>query len=683
MKIAQFIVFAVSTLCFSAISFGQSATKKADQQFENHGYYEAAKLYKVAEPATKGLEDKAKIFFQLGECYRLVADYQQSLEWYEKAITAQYYNTNPEVYYNYGLCLQEIERWDDAVAQFNKYTNKGGEKSKAALKIKSSQDAAAKKASKTKVVVENLVELNTPFFDYSLVYSAKKADQIIFSSSRQASTGPTQDPITGESFMDIFFSSQDKKGKWSTPQPIAGEVNTTSNEGTATFNKDYSVMYYTSCRYESDKAWFACDIMRCTKQGDKYGQVSNMNILDRSQNDTSQVGHPFLTSDEKFLLFASDMPGGKGGKDIWYLTYDKSNTSWSKPVNLGAVNSKGDDMFPYVAEDGTLYFCSDGHPGLGGLDIFKAPKTGDMIFGAVTGLDYPINSSANDFGFVMEAKKEGDKLFSGFFTSNRPGGKGKDDIYHFSEPPLEFSLTGTAYDKETGSPISGAEVTLVGSSNSGDPVNIKVTADGNGGFTFDKTQIKHNYTYTIDVHKDKYIGTGDKFSTVGLISSTNFAREYFLIPIPEDKAGIEMPEVRYDYTKADLQINEEVNSKDSLNYLYDIMVRNPKLVIQLESHTDARGSDVSNQDLSQRRAQACVDYLVKEKGVDANRIVAVGKGEMEPRELRRDYPPFKKGDVMTEAYIAKLTTEPLKEQAHQLNRRTMFRVIKTDYVPAK
>jgi peptidoglycan-associated lipoprotein len=589
MKIAKLLVLAAAILCLPAISFSQTATKKADVEFENRGFYEAAKLYKLAEASTKSLDGKAKIFFQLGECYRLVAEYQQSLEWYEKAITAQYYNTNPEVYYNYGLSLLEMEKWDDATAQFNKYIAKGGEKSKANAKIKSAQDASAKKAAKTKIVVENMAELNSPFFDYSLIYSSKKADQVIFSSSRQASTGPSLDPITGESFMDIFFSDKDKKGKYSTPQLISGEVNTASNEGTATFNKDFSVMYYTSCRYESAKAWFACDIMRCTKQGDKYTQASNLNILDRSQNDTSQVGHPFLTSDEKFLLFASDMPGGKGGKDIWYMSYDKTNSQWQKAVNLGAVNSKGDDMFPYIAEDGTLYFASDGHAGLGGLDIFKATKTGDMMFSDVTALDYPINSSANDFGFFLEGKSEGDKTYSGFFTSNRPGGKGKDDIYRFSEPPLEFSLTGTAYDKDTGSPIPGADVTLVGSSSAGDPVNIKVTADGNGGFNFDKTQIKGNYTYTIDVKKDKYIGTGDKFSTVGLKSSTNFAREYFLIPIPDPSKEIEMPLVLYPYNEWSLLVNQDVNSPDSLNYLLDILQKNPTLVIQLEAHTDARG----------------------------------------------------------------------------------------------
>jgi peptidoglycan-associated lipoprotein len=681
MKIAQLIVLAAATFCFSTLTIAQTATKKADQQFENQGYYEAAKLYKVAEPTTKALEDKARIFYQIGECYRLVADHQQALEWYEKAITAQYYNTNPEVYYNYGLSLQELEKWDDATAQFNKYIAKGGEKSKANARIKACQDAATRKAAKTKIVVENMAELNSPFFDYGPMYSAKKGEQIVFASSRQSATGTFQDPITGESFMDFFFTEKDKKNKWSAPQPISGEVNTQGNEGAAAFNKDFSVMYYTSCRYESAKSWFACDIMRSTKSGDKYTQTSNLNILDRSQNDTSQVGHPFLTSDEKYLMFASDMPGGKGGKDIWYMMYDKANSTWNKPVNLAVVNTPGDEMFPYIGEDGTFYFASNGHNGLGGMDIFKAAKSGEMSFGAITTFDYPINSSADDFGLILETKPDSDKSFSGFFTSNRPGGKGKDDIYHFFEPPLEFSLTGTAYDKDTGSPIPGAEVSLVGSSSNGDPINLKATTDGNGGFNFDKVQIKGDYTYTVDIRNPKYIGTGDKFSTVGLKASTNFAREYFLIPIPDPSKEIEMPLVLYPYNEATLLVNSEINSPDSLNYLLDILQKNQNLVVQLEAHTDARGKDQYNLELSDRRAKTCVDYLIS-KGIAGDRLVAKGMGETQPRVLSKMVDGFEKGTTLTEAFINKLPKER-QEIAHTLNRRTIFKVIGTNYVPKK
>lgn len=678
-------MLATSVFMLIAIVSWAQPTKKADEQFDRAAYYEATKLYIKAEPIAKSLDEKARIFYRLGECYRMVADPQQSLQWFEKAIVAQYYKVNPEVYFGYGMSLLELGRWDDAVTQFNKYSAKGGDKAKASLGVKSAQEAASKKLTKTRITVSNVVELNSEFFDYGLVFSGPS--QVVLSSARPSSAGSYKDPITGESFMDLFTAEQDKKGKWSIPSPLPGGVNTMGNEGAACFNKDYSDILYTSCRYESAKAYFACDIARATRQADgKYTEVTNLNVIDRNSDDSTVVGQPFLTSDGKYLLFASNMVGGKGGKDIWYINYDRNTSSWSKPQNLAAVNSKGDDMFPVIGPDGTLYFSSNGWGGLGGLDVFKADKAGDMAFNAPVGVDYPLNTSSNDFALVIDPKKEGDKTFSGYITSDRPGGKGKDDIYRFVEAGLDFSLVGTVYDKDSGTPVAGCEITLVGSSGSGDPVNLKVNTDANGGFSFDKTQIAPNYTYTFDVQKDKYIGTSDKLSTVGLNASTNFAREYFIIPIPDPSSrqgGIEMPEVRYDYNKSSLQINAEVNSKDSLNYLFDIMKNNPKLVVQLEAHTDARGPDKDNQVLSQARAQACVDYLVKEKGVDAKRIVALGKGETEPRNLKRETSGFKKGEELTEAYINKLTSKDLQEAAHQLNRRTVFRVLSNDFVPSK
>ncbi len=676
-------------LSFCLTGFAQSsATKKADQEFKNRGYYDAARMYKQAEPSAKKLDQKARIFYQLGECYRLVADYQQSLEWYEKAITAQYFNTNNELYLNYGLSLMEMGRWDDAVVQFNKYTAKGGAKNKVEGRIKGCQDAASKKNSKVKFLVENMIDLNSAFFDLSLSYAQGKADQIVFTSSRQASAGAFVDPITGESFMDIFYSERDKKGKWSTPQPLAGKVNSSGSEGASSFTKDGNSIYFTLCRYEGEKMWYACDIMRATKEGNNFGEPVNMNIIDRNTDDTTVVGHPFVTADGKYLLFASDLAGGKGGKDIWYCTIDPKSSSIGKITNMGGINTPGDDMFPYIADDGTFYYSSNGHTnGLGGLDIYKATKSGnEMSYANASPLEYPVNTSSNDFAMVLDPKKDGVTGLSGFFSSDRPGGKGKDDIYHFVENSLEFSITATVYDQDNGSPVSGASVSLVGTSDSGDPINLKVTTDPNGGFSFDKTQIKANYLYTIDVQKEKFIGRIEKLSTIGYNTSTNFAREIFIIPIPDPLVkggGIEMPEVRYDLGKAELQVNATVNSKDSLNYLYEILVANPKLVIQLESHTDARDSDENNLKLSQARSQSCVDYLVKEKGIDANRIIAKGMGESEPRILKRDYAPLKKGDELTEDFIKKLASKDVQEKAHQLNRRTMFRVIRTDYVPSK
>jgi len=676
MKLAQRALLLAVLLCSAGVTIAQNkTTRKADEVFATGGYMEATKLYQSAAATVKDLTEKGRIFFMLGESYRLSTNSAQALEWYEKSITAQYYNTDAMVYFNYATALQDLGRWEDAIVQYNKYISKGGEKTKAQARIKSCEEAAEKKTSKVRLIVENVTELNSAQFDYALGYSSKKGDEIVFSSSRQASTGSKEDPKTGENFMDLFFAERDKKGKWSTPQPLNNTINTPSNEGVISFDKGYQLMYYTFCEYDKDDR-MACDIMVSKRQGKNYNAPTKLNLVDRESDDSSMVGHPALTPDDKYLVFSSNMPGGRGGKDLWYVTYDKKNDSWSAPKNLGSpINTSGDEMFPWVSEAGDLFFASNGHPGLGGLDIFKSEKTGDMTFGAPTNMGYPVNSSSDDFALIMEIGNKNTE-FSGYFTSNRPGGKGKDDIYYFTLPPLEFSLMGTAYDQNTGTPLAGCDVVVKGSDGS----DYKITTDGNGGFALDKTKILANVNYSVDVQKKDFIGTGDKFSTVGSKESTNFAREYFLLPVMKD-VEYKMPLVLYPYDQTVLLVNDTVNSKDSLNYLFNLMVQNPTFIIELDAHTDARGKEDYNMRLSQGRAETCVNYLV-EKGIDPDRLRAVGKGKSEPRKLTSDEGPLKAGTVLTEAFINKLSPAQ-QEIAHQLNRRTVFKILSTDFVPKK
>jgi peptidoglycan-associated lipoprotein len=675
MRIKHLLLLTTAALLLSITAFAQRPITKADQAFENQAYFEAAKLYKSVEPNVKDIKEKGRILYNIAECYRLATDYTQSLEWYNKALTAQYYNTNADVYLNHGIALQNLGKWEDATTQFNKYVEKGGTfATEAKERIKNCKLAADKKNEKPKLIVENMAELNSPFFDFSMVFSSKRGDEIMFSSSRQASTGSGEDPITGESFMDLFFAERDKKGKFGVPSPAIGGVSSKSNEGAACFTKDYGDIYYTLCEYNDSKDYDGyCDILRSKRGGSSYGMPDTIKLVDRSTDEMTTIGHPALTQDEKYLIFASDMAGGKGGRDLWYSTYDKKSDSWSNPTNMTAVNSAGDDMFPYIAEDGTLYFSSNGRGGMGGLDIYKAEKKGDIDFGNIVAMDYPINSSSDDFSFILEKNKESG--YMGYFTSNRPGGKGKDDLYSVKEPPLVFRMTGIAYNKTTGGTLSDANVTVKGSDGS----DFKLTTDGNGGFSLDEKQLKPNVNYTVQVDKDGHIGTGDSFSTNSK-TSLNIAKDYFLIPIIKDEV-YEMPSVLFIYTKKDLLIDNTVNSQDSLNYLLDIMKKNPKLVIQLEAHTDARGDEKSNLTLSNERAKTCTDYLTS-KGIDPARMKSVGKGESEPRKLTSAAMGFPAGTVLTEAYINALPADQ-HDAAHTLNRRVIFKVIGTDFVPKK
>lgn len=658
MRSAQLLVLTVLLALFSTgISAQSKYTEEADQAFERKGYYEASKAYKAAYSKIKGIDEKGRVLFRIGECHRLMLDNAGAEEWYEKAITARYYEENPDVYYRYGEVLSEQEKFDEAIVEFNNYIDKGGDPSKAKERIAECEEAAlAIVEPPTRYIVEQVVLLNSPFFDFSPVFSSKKDDEVIFSSSRQSAVGSGEDPITGESFMDLFMAERDKKGKWSTPVPLNNTINTVSNEGSVTFDKKKSTMYFTRC-VNDKKSNFACDIYYAKRAGNKFGPAEPMSLIDRESNDSSQVGHPCLTPDDQFMLFASDMPGGYGGKDLWYVKFDKKSDTWSTPKNLGNdINTNGDEMFPFVHQDGSLFFASNGHEGLGGLDMFKADAVGEMIFSNVIPLEYPLNSSSDDFGIIWEDDKD-----QGFFTSNRPGGKGKDDIYAFKMPPLEFNYKATVYNYDTGAPLANAKVVVQGT----DGKSYELTADGNGGVSLMDGEIVLDNNYSVDVSLQGYIGTGDQFSTVGVGESTTFAREYFLKEVIIDKE-YDLPLVLYPFDKAELLVNDQVNSKDSLNYLYDLLTRNPNFVIQLESHTDTRGKDAYNRELSQRRAETCVEYLAS-KGIDKDRMVAVGMGETAP--------------LITDSEINAMSTEEEQERAHQVNRRTVFKILRYDYVP--
>ena len=652
-------IFLLLTLFLGATTlFAQSKyTVDADRSYELGAYSQAAKEYLMAYAKLKGLEEKGAVMYKVGECYRLMLDPAGAEEYYNKAIGFRFYKENPDVFLRYADVLMAQNKFTDAIAKLNEYKEKGGDASVAASRIKEAEEAAIRlDEPPSRYVLEQVAALNSAQFDYAPLWSSRKGDEILFSSSRPSSAGSGEDPITGEPFMDMFQAERDRKGKWSTPVPVNNTVNTTSSEGGACFDSKFQTMYFTRCVYEG-KSNFACDVYYARRSGKDFGPSEPMNLVDRMVDDSSQVGHPTLTPDDKFMIFTSDMPGGYGGKDLYYVQYDEKADSWSKPKNLGSkINTNGDEMFPFVRANGTLYFSSTGHGSTGGLDIFYCESTGEMSFGDVRTLPAPLNSPSDDFGIIFEGEKD-----QGFITSNRPGGKGKDDIYEFKMPPLEYKYIATVYNYDTATPLANAKITVQGT----DGGSYQLTTDANGGVSLTEGEIVAESSYSIDVSLDGFIGTGDQFSTLNLSESTTFAREYFL---KEVKIGVEydLPLVLYPFNKWELLINEQVNSADSLNYLLDIMQRNPNFVVELDAHTDTRGTDKDNLLLSQRRAETCVNYLVG-KGIAADRLVAKGLGESQPK--------------ISDAQINAMATEEEKEAAHQKNRRTVFQILRYDYVP--
>jgi peptidoglycan-associated lipoprotein len=645
-------------LCLGLTTFAQKNYKQdADMAFSGNKYYQAIDLYKKAYTKEKSKEVKAEILFKIGESYRLKEDGTQAAVWYNKAITAKY--PDPLAIYYVANIFKSQGRYEDAIVEYNKYKASNPSDKRADEGIKSCEKSKEWKDNPTRFVVNPMPLLNSEDFDFSPIFADKKNTEIYFTSTRQGSAGSDVSDVTGMNFSDLYSSKRDKKGKWSEPSVLNETVNSPASEGAACLNTRRNTIYFTRCGVQS-KGVMGCSIYSASKAGQKWGAATIINIA----QDTFTVGHPAISDDDMTLVFASNIPGGQGGKDLWYITYDKKAKTWSEPTNLGSeINTAGDEMFPFIRDNGELYFSSNGHSGMGGLDIFKASSKGVNQWATVENLQYPLNSPANDFGIIFEPGQD-----RGFFTTSREGGKGGDDIWQFYLPPMLFSLEGIVKDVETEAPLANAKIKLVGTDGS----STETLTDENGNFSFIENgaarYINPETSYSILVEKDKYLNAKGKETTVGLEKSKKFFHEYALQPV--ENTVIKLPLIEYEYNKADLR----PNSKDSLNYLYNIMVDNPTIIIQLRSHTDFRGSSSYNQKLSQRRAQSCVDYLVKEKGVDPDRIKAKGMGESEPIKGANDI-------LLDEKYINSLKSKEEIEAAHQRNRRTDFKVLSTDFVP--
>ncbi|MEZ4756411.1 MAG: OmpA family protein [Flavobacteriales bacterium] len=652
----------LGTLCLSllftvAASAQGRLAEEADLAFDKGFYYSAIELYKKAYTVEKKAATKAELIYKVAESYRLLGDAPQAQVWYEKANKAQL--EDPTGYFWIGEMLKQQGKYAEAIAAYNKYKEKKPGDMRADAGIAACQTAQQWKDEPTRYTVDPEVLLNTAQYDFTPSFADKKNETVVFTSTREAATGAETDQILGEAFSDLFTSTRDRLGKWSEPVKLPLEVNTEGNEGAPIFNSKRTIMYFTRCPMEKKKV-YGCDIYLSKKVGSNFSEAVKLELKPSgSKDDTITVGHPALSPNDDMLVFSSNMKGAghAGGKDLYMVKLNDDGLPVGAPVNLGAeVNTSKDEMFPFIRYEGTLYFASNGLPGMGAMDIFKAESKGDGKWGNAENLRFPINSASDDFGITFDGEND-----RGFFTSNRPGGKGQDDIWRFYMPDLVFALQGVAYDKMTNQPLPNAKISVVGTNGS----NFSAMTDENGGFNFAENgkdrYIKENTSYSILAEKEGYLVVKDQITTVGLDESTTFAKEYFLQPATKDIV-IKLPEVQYDLGKFELR----PEGKDSLETLYQTLIDNPTIIIELSAHTDSRDSDARNQILSQNRAQSCVNYLVT-KGIDPARMVAKGYGESKLR--------------ITDAQIKAMKTKEEQEAAHQQNRRTEFRVLSYDYVP--
>jgi peptidoglycan-associated lipoprotein len=647
--------------------------RDADRAFDSQQYYNASELYKKGLAKIKNKQEKARITYQIAECYRMMNDWKNAESWYSKAIKAKH--NNDKMYLYFAEAKKINMKYDEAITAFQDYqklvpSDPAGENG-----IKSSELAQKWKDNPTRYVVENMAQINSKDYDFSPTYGDKKHTSLVFTSKREGQTGSKIDPVSGTMYSDLFETKVDKNGKWSTPTTIQGDVNSAlGNEGASCINKKGDKIYFTRCD-QVKKKWITCKIYMSPKKGNSWGPPEMIDFgLDAAMLDSFNFRHPTVSADEQVMIFSSDMTGSMGGQhsDLWMSTWDKKSKTWGKPVNMGpSINTAGREGFPYLSENGDLYFSSDGQLGMGGLDIFKAPLTDAKTwkFGTPENLKYPLNSSGDDFGIVFDGKKE-----KGYLTSNREGTKGADDIWSFYLPPLVFHLNGTITDCKYGPSVDvqDATVRMVGSDGSA----LEVKTDKDGKYKYDLLP-EVSYVVTVfsdgkahSTKADGYLNLPDKdkgkLTTVGEMTSKDFVLDFCLVPAEQE---IRFPAVLYDLNKSTLR----PESKDSLNFLYQTLMDNPTIIIEISSHTDPRASDAYNDKLSLARAQACVDYLVNEKHIPKERLVAQGYGKRRPLRMPD-------GTVLNDKYIKSKKTKQEQEALYQLDRRTVFKVLSWNYI---
>jgi peptidoglycan-associated lipoprotein len=651
----------VIILMIAAIQDSSAQKKRGERAYSafNAGeYYEAIDQFKDTYSKTKKAdrETRTEFIFMIAECYRLINDPRNAETWYKLAVKSSF--SRPEAQYWLAASLKKNGKYQQAIDEFKKYKQVAPADARADQEIRACELALEWSRNPEAYTVEELKDLNSKESDFSPAFGRDDFGVVYFTSSRDDAQGNKTHGATGQGFTDIFESRLDKKSKWSIPVPV-DMINSEFEDGTPFLVSEYKELYFTRCE-AGKREQKGCTIMYSKKTGERWSEPESLGIL----SDSLVAAHPALTSDGQTLYFVSDMAGGSGGKDIWIATRDGS--TWSKPVNAGPdINTNGNELFPYVRNDGTLYFSSDGLIGMGGLDIFKATAQPDGSW-AVQNMKAPINSSADDFGIIFENENE-----RGIFSSTRKG-RGNDELYYFEFPPLKFNVTGLVKDEKTGTAISGSVVQLIASDGS----NLQAETGAGGDFRF---ALKPDVDYIFLASKRGYLNGKEKETTKGQEKSRDFMVTILLTAI--DKP-IELPNIFYDFNKWDLRPESMV----SLDKLVETLADNPNVTIELMSHTDSRDTEEYNYDLSQKRAQSVVQYLI-EKGVEPERLSAKGYGESSPKvvdaSIIAQAPFLKTGTTLTEQYINSLPSEEQKEIAHQVNRRTEFRVLRTDYVSPK
>ena len=503
--------------------------------------------------------------------------------------------------------------------------------------------------------VKRMDVFNSRRDDYSPVLAGDQHEYLYFTSTRNDAQGNELSGITGAKPADIFMSEKDDKGHWSKPEAVTGGLNTDFDEGACALTPDQRTMYLTQCVSDASYPRYA-QIVTSARSDAAWGKPTELKI---TADTLSSYAHPAVSPDGEWLYFVSDMPGGMGGMDIWRARITPAGLGGVE--NLGEpINTPGNEMFPTFRPNGDLYFSSDGHPGMGGLDIFIASVGRDGKY-HVTHPGYPLNSQADDFGMTFEGVHN-----RGYFASNRNDGRGWDHIYSFENPEIIQSVKGWVYEQD-GYELPSAVVYLVGS----DGTNEKLSVKGDGSF---ERQLNPGTDYIFLATCKGFLNHKEELS----IRPSDESYEHVLqFPLASISAPVLIDNIFYDFDKATLR----PESEKSLDELVKLLNENPNVTIELSAHCDYKGSAEYNKRLSQRRAESVVEYLTN-KGIARDRLSPVGYGKEKPKTIRKKltekYNWLKENDVLGEEFIKKLD-KGKQEICNQLNRRTEFIVLRTTY----
>lgn len=649
-NIARLILFLfiVLTSCKSA------SMKTADDQFKQGEYYESARTYRkvIGKISGKNKDERAEAYFKMGRAYQLYNQTSRAESAYNYAIKAKY--SNPLVYLYMAQVKQKLGRYKEAATNYQLYLDADPTNQQAlnALRMCEQIDDLRKNPSRYLVRMAPTVNY-TGGSDYSSAFLGKEGEQLFFATTRRQAKGKDKSKITGQKNADIYFSVRDEKGRWAKPKPVEGEINTPADEGAVSISGDGMRMYFTRSRNQDEAVM---EIMYSQRNEEEWG---NPQVLKVTKDSLTAVGQPSISPQGDWLYFVSDMPGGVGGLDIWRGKMIGNDISFIE--NMGEeINTPEDEMFPFIRETGVLYFASKGHPGFGGLDLFKATPNQSGKW-EVVNMGMPLNSAGDDFGIAFYNLEE-----KGFLSSDRGASRGYDRLYSFELPELKCFLEGTVKNDRK-QPLREAKVHVVG--DNGFYQKQPVRTDGSFRF-----KLEQGVKYAVQASCRGYLSVADYFDTPVEEKDFIHKKDFVLMPIAKT---IRVDNVLFDFNKATLR----PESKDALNYLVMILNENPNITIELASHTDIIGSAEYNLDLSNRRAQSVVDYLIH-AGIEKERLTPKGYGKTVPVVVDDDiadkYPFLNYGDVLSESFINALPEEQ-QEIARQLSRRTEFRVLRTDY----